>query len=59
MAAPGMRAAWKLFGKQFGNEFRAFVDAILKQAPAAQAGATLAEWQKLARAETGGTPTKP
>lgn len=59
MAAPGMRAAWKLFGKQFGSEFRAFVDAIVKQPPPAQAGATLAEWQKLARAETGGTPIKP
>ena len=59
MAAPGMRAAWKLFGKQFGSEFRAFVDAILKRAPVAQAGATLTEWQKLPRAETGGTPIKP
>ena len=59
MAAPGMRAAWKLFGKQFGSEFRAFVDALLKQAPPAQASVSLAEWQKLARAETSGTPIPP
>jgi predicted dehydrogenase len=56
MAAPGMRAAWKLFGRQFGNEYRAFVDAILKQAPPAHPGASLEEWQKLARAEIGSAP---
>ena len=60
MAKPGFRAAWKIQRTQFGSEFRAFGDAIVKEVSAAPAVDSLAEWNALVRAErAGGTARVP
>jgi hypothetical protein len=51
MSRPGFRAAWRLLGSQFGQEFRAFVDAQITATPIAFAVDIYAEWQKLVQAE--------
>lgn len=51
MAKPGFRAAWKLSRMQFGSDFRAFSDSILKEVPVAAAADGLAEWKTLVEAD--------
>lgn len=54
MTNPGMRAAWKLHRMQFGPEFRAFGDTVVKEVSVAPARDILAEWNALVRAERAG-----
>ena len=50
MGQVGLRAAWKLFGGQFGKGLRDFVDAQLAATPVAQTVDLYAEWQKAVQA---------
>jgi hypothetical protein len=47
---PGLRAAWKLSEGQFGNEFRAFGNAMLAQTPVAQGADAYSRWRELIEA---------
>jgi hypothetical protein len=54
MRRPGFRAAWRLSREQFGSEYRAFVDALLKETPVADTGDGLSEWKALVQSEMSG-----
>ena len=54
MSRPGFRAAWKLSRMQFGSEFRAFGDAVLREVPVSAADDGLAEWKALVEADRSG-----
>jgi len=48
MATPGVRAAWKLSRGQFGDEFRAFGDAVVNEMEGAPPRAdAYTEWKRL------------
>ena len=53
-AAPGLRAAWRLTSSQYGAEYAAFMDAIMKSTPRAAAGDPLAQWLEIVRSEAAG-----
>ncbi len=57
MAQPGFRVAWRLSRMQFGPEFRAFADSILKEVPVSEPADALAQWNALVAAEKGGAQT--
>lgn len=44
---PGLRAAWTLSEKQFGNDFRAFGNEMLAQTPLSQGADAYSQWQNL------------
>jgi hypothetical protein len=51
MVFPGMRAIWKLTSKQFGPDFRAFVDGMIAESATAPAPELYSMWQELLQAE--------
>lgn len=53
MGAPGMRAAWRLFGPQYGAEYRAFMDDIIRQVSTSTPADGYALWQKYLSEELG------
>ncbi len=50
MSHTGFRAAWKLLGGQFSQEYREFVDAQLAVTPIAPGRDVYEEWQKIVHA---------
>jgi protein-disulfide isomerase-like protein with CxxC motif len=46
MASPGMRAMWKVSSKQFGADFRKFVDEILAKVPISCPADSYVAWQE-------------
>ena len=52
MASPGMRAMWKVSAKQFGADFRSFVDDILAKEPVGCPADSYVAWQEQLRSET-------
>ena len=52
MASPGMRAMWKVSSKQYGAEFRDFVDGILAKTPIGCPADSYLAWQEQVRTET-------
>jgi hypothetical protein len=51
LAAPGMRAAWRLTSDQYGAEYAAFMDAIVRSTPRAAAADRLAQWTEAVRSD--------
>jgi len=51
MASPGMRAMWKVSAKQFGADFRDFVDGVVATVPVSCPADSYAAWQELLRSE--------
>ena len=51
MASPGMRAMWKVSSKQFGVDFRNFVNDILAKAPVSCPADSYVAWQEELRSE--------
>jgi len=51
MAAPGLRAAWRLTSTQYGDAYAAFMDAILRSTPPSGAASPYAQWQEIVRSE--------
>jgi hypothetical protein len=52
LASPGMRAMWKVSSKQFGADFRTFVDDILAKVPVSCPADSYLAWQEQLRSET-------
>jgi hypothetical protein len=52
MGCPGMRAMWKVSSKQFGADFRNFVDDILAKVPVSGSTDSYAAWQEQLKFET-------
>lgn len=52
MGSPGMRAMWKVSSKQFGAEFRNFVDAILATVSISCPADSYVAWQEQLSSET-------
>ena len=52
MASPGMRAMWKVSSKQFGADFRKFVDDILAKVPITCPADSYVAWQEQLKSET-------
>ena len=52
MASPGMRAMWKVSSKQFGADFRKFVDDILAKVPISSPPDSYMAWQEQLVSET-------
>jgi hypothetical protein len=52
MASPGMRAMWKVSSKQFGADFRSFVDDIVTKVAISCPGDSFVAWQEQLRSET-------
>jgi hypothetical protein len=57
MASPGIRAMWKVSSKQFGADFRAFVDGILANVPVGCPADSYVAWQEQLRSETASAGT--
>ncbi len=53
MASPGMRAMWNVSSKQFGVDFRNFVDGIVARVPITCPADSYQAWQEQLRSETG------
>ena len=51
MGSPGMRAAWKVSARQFGKDFRDFVDSALVQTSVVRDADAYSEWLSLVRSE--------
>jgi hypothetical protein len=49
--APGLRAAWRLTSAQFGAEYAAFMDAIVRSTPHAAAGDPLLQWKQIVQSD--------
>jgi hypothetical protein len=55
MAAPGLRAIWKMTSRQYCDEYRDFINANVVTVPVAAAGIdSLATWQRLLREQASG-----
>jgi hypothetical protein len=52
MTSPGMRAIWKVISKQFGADFRGFVDGILQKMPIGHPVDSYAAWVEQVKSET-------
>jgi hypothetical protein len=52
MASPGMRAMWTVSSKQYGADFREFVDDILAKVPISCPADPYLAWQEQLRSET-------
>jgi hypothetical protein len=53
MASPGMRAMWKVSSKQFGVDFRSFVDGVMERIPVSCPADSYGAWQEQLRSELG------
>jgi hypothetical protein len=51
LAAPGLRAIWRLSSQQYGEEYRKFMDGILGETQVAPEPDRLARWVETVRAE--------
>ena len=51
ISSPGMRAAWRIGGAQFGANFRAFIDRTLASTPLAPPRDAYATWQEVLKQE--------
>lgn len=45
--APGLRAAWRLTSNQYGPEYKAFMDGIIRSTPSAAASDLMAHWKEI------------
>jgi hypothetical protein len=52
--APGLRAAWRLTSVQYGAEYAAFMEAIIRSTPRAAASDQLAQWNEVVRSDANG-----
>jgi protein-disulfide isomerase-like protein with CxxC motif len=52
MASPGMRAMWRVSSKQFGSDFREFVDGILSKVEISCPADSYLAWQQQLKSET-------
>ena len=51
MASPGMRAMWRVSSRQFGTDFRKFVDDILARVPITCPADSYVAWQEQLKSE--------
>jgi hypothetical protein len=51
LAAPGLRAIWRLSSQEYGEEYRKFMDGILSETQVAPEPDRLARWVETVRAE--------
>jgi hypothetical protein len=49
--APGLRAAWRLTSQQFGPEFAAFMDALVRSTPRTDEADAMARWREAVRTD--------
>jgi hypothetical protein len=49
--APGLRAAWRLNSNQFGADYVAFVDGLIRSTPRSAAADPLARWKEIVQSE--------
>jgi hypothetical protein len=54
LRSPGLRACWRISAAQFGPEYRAFMDSLIRETPVAPPSDRLAQWNELVRAEKAG-----
>jgi hypothetical protein len=58
LAAPGLRAVWRLSRDQYGDEFVRFMEEVLASAPAAPPSDRLKQWIEIVRAEKSGASAR-
>jgi hypothetical protein len=56
LTSPGLRAMWRMSSQDYGDEYRKFMDKILRETQAAPESNRLARWVETVRAEKEGVP---